>query len=382
MIEYIKDKVINIQKFIERKGINSIKLINLILILKRNPYIKNNINFNELLFNEIPLIINDKFYIKIIKDLEEIEEIEKINNEYLIGNYFSEIKIVDFIFKEININLKEDGIIPKMIDINGGCGSFTSGYIRFMNDKYKNVINWQNQINNITINDIRIDALKIANIEVFYLLGDIYLLNNDNYNYNNYKYDYLISNLCLYDDYDINKINNLKLMKYIKCEIKTLNDKDKIKIRKEQLKEINNEIKKDNIEIDKILLLLKENGRAILIIKNLILFHKKYKYLREIILFKYKLKDVIRIDDERSLLIIDNNKNDMNDYNITFSYLKLFRYENDIFKEFDNKLLYLEHLRDSIKDVQKEIIFDINISLIKDNKLLSLDYYNYYFNFQ
>ena len=66
------------------------------------------------------------------------------------------------------INL--DGSINSMIDMFGGSGGFTTGYINYLNDKY-NDIDWKDNINKIYHFDMNEDVVKSAGLEFFCLTG-------------------------------------------------------------------------------------------------------------------------------------------------------------------------------------------------------------------
>ena len=40
----------------------------------------------------------------------------------------------------------ENGVIPSMIDMFGGSGGFTTGYIDKLNKKYIELINWETEL--------------------------------------------------------------------------------------------------------------------------------------------------------------------------------------------------------------------------------------------
>jgi len=59
-----------------------------------------------------------------------------------------------------------------MIDMFGGSGGFTTGYVNFINDKdIDKKINWKNEINKIYHYDMNEDVVKFAGLELFCLTG-------------------------------------------------------------------------------------------------------------------------------------------------------------------------------------------------------------------
>jgi len=125
-----------------------------------------------LLFYEIPKNIKAKVYAHLIKEIDKITQIEKSCNvllsgkiyEYFIGRdktaiselgaYFTDRHIVEFILKKLNPEINEDNTIPTMIDMFGGSGGFSTGFINYLNEKYEKNINWSTELNKIYHFDI------------------------------------------------------------------------------------------------------------------------------------------------------------------------------------------------------------------------------------
>ncbi len=63
-----------------------------------------------------------------------------------------------------------DGSVQTMIDMFGGSGGFTTGYINYLNENY-NSIDWLTQIDNIYHYDMNEDVIKSAGLEFFCLTG-------------------------------------------------------------------------------------------------------------------------------------------------------------------------------------------------------------------
>ena len=114
------------------------------------PEIYNNEKIGDLLFYHIPLNIRTNIFSHLIKEINEITKIEKSCNvllsgkiyEYFIGRdetaiselgaYFTDRHIVDFIYNKVDIQPYNDGTIDNMIDMFGGSGGFTTGYINYL----------------------------------------------------------------------------------------------------------------------------------------------------------------------------------------------------------------------------------------------------------
>ena len=56
----------------------------------------------------------------------------------------------------------------------GGSGGFTIGYMNYLNNNYKNKIDWKTNLNNIYHFDINEDVLKSARLEFFCLSGGFF----------------------------------------------------------------------------------------------------------------------------------------------------------------------------------------------------------------
>ena len=119
----------------------------------------NDSKINDLLMYEIPKKIKGNVFAHIIKEIDNITKIEEECNillsgkiyEYFIGRdesaiselgaYFTDRHIVDYIYNKLQLTINEDGTIGTMIDMFGGSGGFTTGYINYINDNCNNNIN-------------------------------------------------------------------------------------------------------------------------------------------------------------------------------------------------------------------------------------------------
>lgn len=158
----------------------------------------------ELLFYEIPKNIRASVFGHLIKEIDKITIIEKTCNvllsgkiyEYFIGRdestiselgaYFTDRHIVDYILLKLDPKINDDGSIASMIDMFGGSGGFTTGYINYLNKKYPKMINWDNEINKIHHFDMNDDVIKSAGLEFFCLTG--VFPNMDNLKYKKFFY--------------------------------------------------------------------------------------------------------------------------------------------------------------------------------------------------
>jgi len=399
----------------------------------------------ELLFYEIPYEVKDEVYNTLIKEINEISKIETSTNELLsgkiyeyfvgrdqtaiseLGAYFTNRRIVDFILNNIQIKLNPDGSIPKMIDMFGGSGGFTTGYMNYLNKTFKDKINWETELNKIYHFDINKDVLKSAGLELFCLSNGIIPNMRDNIKQTNsftYNFDFeegfdlILTNPPYGGDRGIKNAKTLKrnlIKNYIQDELKSLSDKEKIEIRKAQLKEIevedkndikNNEKQSVNIyscsdrllkfakknhltgndkEACSLMLMmeiLNKNGKAVGVLKEGIFFDKKYKNLREFLIKNYNVSEVISVPQNQfentstktSIIIFDNT--DEKTSQITFSELNIETYDNNKFIEIDDKI-YLEWCKGDVKEVKKTFLTIATKETILNNDNCSLNHKDY-----
>lgn len=399
----------------------------------------------DLLFYEIPYEVKDEVYNTLIKEINEISKIEASTKELLsgkiyeyfvgrdqtaiseLGAYFTNRRIVDFILSNIDIKLNADSSIPKMIDMFGGSGGFTTGYMNYLNDTYKDKINWESELNKIYHFDINKDVLKSAGLEFFCLSNGIIPDMNNNikqtnsftYNFISEKgFDLILTNPPYGGDKNTKSVKSVKrnlIKTYIQEELKSLTDKNKIEMRKAQLKEIEiinkndektNEKQSVNINScsDRILKfakkykltgndkeacslmlmmdLLNENGKCVGVLKEGIFFDKKYKNIRECLIKNYNVSEVISVPQSQfentstktSIIIFDNTSQKTTQ--IMFSELNVETYNTNKFIEIDNKI-YLEYCKGDIKDVKKVFLTIVTKEAILSNDNISLNHKDY-----
>jgi restriction endonuclease S subunit len=234
----------------------------------------------------IPLDLKTDVYKYLINEINSIKDIEKSAKEQLsgkiyeyfvgrdqsaiseLGAYFTNRGIVNFILNKIKPQLKPDGTIPKMIDMFGGSGGFTIGYMDYL-IKNKFEIDWKSQLDNIYHFDINEDVLKSARLEFFCLSKGIFPNINNIKRTNSFKYDFrdigkfdlIITN----SPYGGDKISTSakkekrdKIIKYIDNEIDIFKNYIIENIEKtENNKKIIEDIKKPRTDINKVISLIK-----------------------------------------------------------------------------------------------------------------------------
>ena len=389
------------------------------------------------LFYEIPSNIKGSTFSYLIKEIDKITIIEKTCNvllsgkiyEYFIGRdksaiselgaYFTDRYIVDYILKKLDPSIDENKEIESMVDIFGGSGGFTTGYINYLNKNYPQLINWNTEINKISHFDINEDVIKTAGLEFFCLTGILPNMNNLKYKnsftdeFDDKKYKYPITNPPYGGDKEDKsdvQLKREKIKKEIKRRLKlTENEAKKINFNK-QLKKIeieekqekidkenskvclktcsgriqkfakNNELKGNDKESCSLILLmdiLEIGGTAIGVLKEGVFFDNKYKDLRKCLIENYNVREVISIPQnafentstKTSIIIFDNTKQKTS--KIIFSNLIVEKYEEDVFDEILDEIILTENKEDihSIYDelvseaTKQEIINNIKYSL-------------------
>jgi restriction endonuclease S subunit len=399
----------------------------------------NNNNIKNILFYEIPRNIKGSVYCYLIKEIDKITKIEKDCNvllsgkiyEYFIGRdesaiselgaYFTDRHITSYIYKKLDPSINKDGSVPSMIDMYGGSGGFTTGYINYLIEKYKNnEIDWNTEINKIHHYDINEDVIKSAGLEFFCLTGVLPNMNNLKYKnsftdeFGDKKYTHPITNPPYGGDKNKNSITQekrTKIKKYIKNELQSITDEDVKLARQKQLKSIEALEKQDKKDKDKTKVLLancsariqrfaKNNkligsdkeacslillmdivdigGTAVGVLKEGVFFDNSYKDLRKCLIENYNVREVISIPHDQfentktktSIIIFDNTVNKT--IEVKFSDLIVERYENDKFVEVNGVITIIENKGD-ISGVSDAIVSIASKEEILSNSIYSLD---------
>lgn len=392
----------------------------------------------ELIFYEIPQNIRGSVFVYLIKEIDKITIIEKTCNvllsgkiyEYFIGRdesaiselgaYFTDRHIVEYILSKLDPSINEDGTIPSMIDMFGGSGGFTTGYINFLNEKYPQLINWNTEINKISHFDMNEDVIKSAGLEFFCLTGVFPNMNNLKYKnsftdeFNGKKYKYPLTN----PPYGGDKNNKTeaqrkreKVKEYIKNELLTITDEGLRIRRQKQLKNIEAQEKQEKKEIDKtkvsvpmcsariqkfakdnglkgndkescslmlLMDILEVGGTAIGVLKEGVFFTKTYKDLRKCLVENFNVREVISVPQDQfentstktSIIIFDNTEKKTTE--VKFSDLVVEKYTEDRFAEVFGDIVIIEN-KDDISGVSDKIISVATKEEILSNAICSLN---------
>jgi type I restriction-modification system DNA methylase subunit len=398
----------------------------------------NSSQIKNLLFYEIPKSMTGKTFSYLIKEIDKITIIEKTCNvllsgkiyEYFIGRdetaiselgaYFTDRHIVDYIYKKLDPEINEDGTINSMIDMFGGSGGFTTGYINFLNNKYKD-IDWKNNIDKVYHFDMNEDVIKSAGLEFFCLTGVLPNM-KDNVKYknsfidefNNKKFMNIITNPPYGGDKVVQtdtQIKGKKIKEYIKKELLTLKDELKIQIRQKQLKKIEEQEKQYKKDSDKtkvsintcsqriikyakhnkltgndkessslilIMDLVEENGTAIGVLKEGVFFNKTYKDIRKCLIENFNVREIISIPQDQfentttktSIIIFNNTKEKTT--KVKFYNLIVERYTEDKFEEINDEIVLTEN-KDDICGISDILVSEATKDEILKNPICSLN---------
>ena len=392
----------------------------------------------ELLFYEIPKNIRGSVFAYLIKEIDIITIIEKTCNvllsgkiyEYFIGRdesaiselgaYFTDRHIVEYILSKLNPSINPDGTISSMIDMFGGSGGFTTGYINYLNEKYPQLINWSTEINKISHFDMNEDVIKSAGLEFFCLTGVLPNMDNLKYKnsftdeFNGKKYKYPLTNPPYGGDKNKKseaQSKREKVKEYIKNELPTITDEGLRIRRQKQLKEIEGKEKQEKKESDKakvsvpmcsariqkfakdyrlkgndkescslmlLMDILEVGGTAIGVLKEGVFFNKTYRDVRKCLVENFKVREVISVPQDQfentetktSIIIFDNT--DEKTTEVKFSDLVVERYTEDKFSEVFGDIVIVEN-KDDIVGVSDTLISQASREEILGNAICSLN---------
>jgi len=391
----------------------------------------------ELLFYEIPRNIRGSVFSYLIKEINKITLIEKTCNvllsgkiyEYFIGRdesaiselgaYFTDRHIVEYIMNKLNLTINEDGIIPSMVDMFGGSGGFTTGYINYIKENYPQV-NWETEINKISHYDMNEDVIKSAGLEFFCLTGQLPNMNQLKYknsfqdDFNDIKYQLILTNPPYGGDKNketTTQEKRKKVKEYIKNELTTIQDEGLRIQRQKQLKKIEAEEKQEKKEQEKqkvcltscstriqkfakdnnltgndkescslmlLMDMLEVGGTCIGVLKEGVFFNKTYKNLRKCLVENYNVREVISVPADQfentstktSIVIFDNSVEKTSE--VIFRELIVEKYEKDTFCEVYGDILLIENEGD-IKGISDAIISSASREEIVGNNICSLN---------
>lgn len=237
-----------------------------------------------MLFYEIPPHIHGDTFQHLVQEVRSLADVEKRSNvqlagkiyEYFIGRdktaiselgaYFTDRHIVDFVYKElVPMKPNNDGTIPEMIDMFGGSGGFTIGYIRRMIDQAKALdlkIDWETQLKQVHHYDMNEDVIRSAALEALCLTGEFPQMGKDGHmavrnsfkdSFGNRKFQHIFTNPPYGGD-DTKGTSSMDKRKRLIQRIKKVEkDKNLSQERIAQLKAQRKQLEADNKEAAKMM---------------------------------------------------------------------------------------------------------------------------------
>ena len=398
---------------------------------------------SRVLYYELPQNIKANVFSHLVKEIESISEIEKTCNvllsgkiyEYFIGRdetaiselgaYFTDRHIVNYILRKLNPVLLENGRINDMIDMFGGSGGFTTGYIDYLNEKYPDQIDWDTEIGKIHHYDINEDVIKSASLEILCMtrkLPDVENITYRNAFTNDFEgrdFTYILTNPPYGGDKikqsDI-QIKREKIKNFIRSQIATNTlDSETLKNRNSQLKKIEKEERQEKKESEKtkvclsscgdrinifakkhelsgtdkescslilMMELLAKNGTAIGVLKEGVFFNKTYKDLRKCLIENFNVVEIISVPQDQfentstktSIIIFHNT--DQKTSEVRFSDLVVEKNEVDEFAELNGEICMTKNKGD-ISNVSDKLISIASFEDITMNPICSLNAKDY-----
>jgi len=417
-----------------------------------------NDKFKHMLYFQIPEQIAPTTLKKLIDEVDALFEIEKSENfqlagkiyEYFIGRdqsaiselgaYFTDRHITTYIYEEVlKPTLDEHEHVREMIDMFGGSGGFTLGYMDYLIKNFN--INWEENQNKISHYDMNIDVVKYAMLEYYCLTGEFAkkeFFNDFNSFTNDFnkKYHYVITNPPYGGD-SVEKNVKIKIMVLIKKEINeyfkdkykiktmanlkkikiTENEKNKVKqfnyyskeIKKfeteeaaknvslitssDQLQNYGEELKeyglkpenckdKESVSLLLMMVVLKEGGTAVGVLKEGVFFAPKYDHVRKALIEKFKVEKIVSIDanqfeNTKTKTSIIKFSNTGKTERIEFYDLTVEKDKNFVLKENDDGTYEIDKIKDRITSVKENHLTSASYEdIVKNDYTLNHKKYN------
>ena len=389
----------------------------------------------KIVFYEIPKDMNLTVYSDLVLKINDLNNDfnGKIYENFVgvgkdvateVGAYFTDEHIIKHIFNLVKPSLNSDNTVKSFIDPFGVSYSFSYEYIKYLKENNLN-INWKNEIDKIYHFDTNEDIIKTGELELLYLTGylsdcglNFRKINSFKYDFDE-KYDYVISTAPFGGDKVTKSVKqqfNEKLIEHINNELRlkkiTLNNTISEQLRSLELENINeteeqkkqivskdtcsNFIKdfcvkhgldpKDREGCSLILMmnLLNNDGTCVTLLKDGVLFDKKYRLIRKVLIENYNVLKIISIpvgefkntttSTKTSIIIFKNTVEKTS--SISFYDLIVNKEKEDVFVIKDGKY-ELKHVKDMILSIDNNYICSANINdIIKNDYLLDGKKYN------
>jgi len=395
------------------------------------------------LYYDLSRHLKSSIFAYLIKEIEQITRIEETCNvllsgkiyEYFVGRdesaiselgaYFTDRHIVNYILDKLD-PVVEEGEVPSMVDMFGGSGGFTTGYIDFLEKKAEEKeepIDWETQLKQVSHYDMNEDVVKSAGLEFFCLTGvlpnpkQLFYKNSFTDNFEDdqglRKYHYVLTNPPYGGDKNSKSAAQEKRDKvkaFLKSDV--VEDEEVRQRRKAQLKRIETEEKLDkkrgdqshvsvstsSLRIQKFakdhglkgndkescsLMLMMDmvevGGTSIGVLKEGVFFNKTYKDLRRCLVEHYNVREVISVPQDQfentstktSIVIFDNTEAKTSE--VLFRDLVVERYEEDTFAEDVDGNIVLGESKGDICGVSDMVVSSATRAEILANPICSLN---------
>ena len=392
------------------------------------------------LYYDLSLHLKSSIFAYLIKEIEQITRIEETCNvllsgkiyEYFVGRdesaiselgaYFTDRHIVNYILDKLD-PVVEDGDVPSMVDMFGGSGGFTTGYIDYLQKKSGEEIDWETQLKQVSHYDMNEDVVKSAGLEFFCLTGvlpnpkQLFYKNSFTDNFEDdqgiRKYHYVLTNPPYGGDKNSKSAAQEKRDKvkaFLKSDV--VADEEVRQRRKAQLKRIEVEEKVDKKRGDQshvsvsssspriqkfakdhglkgndkescslmlIMDMVEVGGTAIGVLKEGVFFNKTYKDLRRCLVEHYNVREVISIPQDQfentstktSIVIFDNTETKTSE--VVFRDLVVEHYEEDTFAEDVDGNIVLGESKGDICGVSDTIVSSATRAELLTNAICSLN---------
>jgi type I restriction-modification system DNA methylase subunit len=129
---------------------------------------------------------------EIIKELKKLD-IKKLSNKYDIigtiyelhlrsgtsnamrdlGQYYTHRLVINYMIRLCDPKMKKDGLIETIVDPTMGTGGFLTMSVKYLNDKYKNTIDWSKNKDNLYGFDIDDNVKNMALLNLLLEMGEL-----------------------------------------------------------------------------------------------------------------------------------------------------------------------------------------------------------------
>ncbi len=395
------------------------------------------------LYYDLSCHLKSSIFAYLIKEIEQITRIEETCNvllsgkiyEYFVGRdesaiselgaYFTDRHIVNYILDKLD-PVVEDGHVPSMVDMFGGSGGFTTGYIDYLQKKAKETdepIDWETQLKQVSHYDMNEDVVKSAGLEFFCLTcvlpnpKQLFYKNSFTDNFEDdqglRKYHYVLTNPPYGGDKNSKSAAQEKRDKvkaFLKSDV--VDDEEVRQRRKSQLNRIETEEKadkkrseqshvsvsssspriqkfakdhglkgndKESCSLMLMMDMVEVGGTAIGVLKEGVFFNKTYKDLRRCLVEHYNVREVISVPQDQfentktktSIVIFDNTEAKTSE--VVFRDLVVERYEEDTFAEDVEGNIVLGESKGDICGVSDMIVSSATRAELLANPICSLN---------